>query len=866
MPSHPSQPLSASRVRRAAVRLPVLVLLAVATLSALAACATSGTTQPPTSTGFSVDVSPAAAFVGRGAATDVLVSLTRTGGFSDDVALSVSGIPAAAGVTASFTPAVLSGSTTSATLQISATAVAGIQTFTLTVTGAAGDEVESATLALDVVHGTVAVQGRVVVPIEFLPEEMTYSQLFEVTRVWLVDPAGVPIAGTSVGSTGEYAFAEVPAGKAGYRVVAIFGSGEDAMMLENALAALHPKTGSIVANVTAETMLAAEIARVPELLSAYATELEAQFQTEAGEALAPDLFEPGDLYYPAWDYSSVADPFVEGEITTAATGEVCAWYLPLVNWGVDCKKVPDLVIYSHPRPLQPRQELFRFAGTEIAARITASDMNVYVEQVGEDTFVFSGVGGIIGNAAGNVIGNATGNVAAGGYNLIAKGGASVIGAGGYNFTADAGYVLGSGEKGVISISGRYPGFSVLVDSAPANVRVASNLIGQAGSNLIGQAGSNLIGNSSSNLQSRYGVLELSSAADSAELAAASIAAATTTPYLQPEYLSSPDSPPAVPTSYAIATLPFLSIDGVAGTTTFAGGIDDSGRVVGFSGTSECYQAFLWADNAMTNLYPQPGGPYCVKSSAVISPGGLIAGTSTDSVGSAQALYLSGSTLTPIDFEDTTITTSAAHGVNDLGDIRGSVGYATEGPYHAIFDASGTLAQTLFSGIVAINDSRQYAGNHPVMYSPNLTYLDTYSYSSPGDEAYDDLGAINVVDLNGHGQVLAEAYDDQGNSRAVIWHHGAITELAALDGAFSHIPTRINDHGDAIGYALIGTIMEYDTTPVLWTGGSVVDVGALAADAGWTIYNIGGFNNEGQITAQGYSAAQPSPVGLVLSPR
>ena len=839
-----------------------LLLLVVLVVTA---CGPNGV-NPPTSSGFSLAVSPSPTSVEQGETGEVTVSLTRTDGFSEDVVLSVSGIPAEAGISSSFTQAILSGSAATSTLQLATSAFSALQSYSLTITATAGETVKTQPFTLNVVQGAVDVQGRVVVPIQFLPEEMSYDQLFEVTRVWLFDPAGNPITGMTVGESGEYSFKDVPAGEEGYRLIAIFGSGSDAMMMESALAALHPENDIITASITLETTLAAEIARSPELRAAYAEELQAYYQAETGEALEADLLEPGDLYYPAWDYSSVADPFVEGEFTTAATGEVCAWYVPLVNWGVDCKKVPDLVIYSHPTSLEPNKVLFTLPGTEIAKRVTTSNMNVYIEQVGENRFVFSGANGVIGNATGNVIGNATGNViAAGGYNLIAKQGASVIGAGGGNFTATQGYILKSGETGAFALLNRYSGFGVVQPEARVIGNHTAGLIGQAGSNLIGQAGSNLIGQAGSNLQSRYRVLGGSSPADTADAATAAVAAAITIPYLKPEYLQSPDLPPAPPSGYVITELPFLTIDGVAGNYAYPRGIDDAGRVVGLSGTSDCYHAFLWANGSMTDLYPyKDDNGYCLKSWAVISPGGKIAGTSTTTAENNQALYKNEELLTPVLFDSPDVKESSAYEINDLGDIRGSINNSGNS---AIFSTTGAVAYTWIGGIMAINNSRQYAGI--ISGPPRQGYVHTYSYSNsePDTSTYVELDDLEVTGLNNQGQVLGKVYDfSGGNHQIVIWQNGNVTKLPALEGAFDHSPVALNDNGDAIGYALIGTAVDYEAHPILWTGAQVIDLGALAAEAGWTLFNVEGINNKGQIVAQGTRTGQTQTVGLVLSPK
>jgi uncharacterized protein (TIGR03437 family) len=103
--------------------------------------------------GFSLSVSAPALTVSAGNSKTSTVTAAGFGGFSSAVALTVSGLPA--GVTASFTPASITGSGT-ATLQLSATALAAAGTYTITFTGTAGGLTETASLGLTIVMIDVA--------------------------------------------------------------------------------------------------------------------------------------------------------------------------------------------------------------------------------------------------------------------------------------------------------------------------------------------------------------------------------------------------------------------------------------------------------------------------------------------------------------------------------------------------------------------------------------------------------------------------------------------------------------------------------------------------------------------------------------
>ncbi len=139
-----------SVTRRSAVRTAV----AIAAIAFLAAC----TSIIPLSPAILLALDTTAASVVRGDTVEFVVTLTRTGGAADPVALAVTGLPANA--TASFAPASLTGATLASTLTIHADAAAAEGAATLTVTATSGTLAAEATASLTVESLTVV--GRVV--------------------------------------------------------------------------------------------------------------------------------------------------------------------------------------------------------------------------------------------------------------------------------------------------------------------------------------------------------------------------------------------------------------------------------------------------------------------------------------------------------------------------------------------------------------------------------------------------------------------------------------------------------------------------------------------------------------------------------
>lgn len=92
--------------------------------------------------GFSIAASPTSATVAPGGSASYSVTISRTGGFSDPVTLSASGLPA--GATATFTP----NPADSSTLTVVTSAATPAGTYPLTITGAAGGTTHSTTSTL----------------------------------------------------------------------------------------------------------------------------------------------------------------------------------------------------------------------------------------------------------------------------------------------------------------------------------------------------------------------------------------------------------------------------------------------------------------------------------------------------------------------------------------------------------------------------------------------------------------------------------------------------------------------------------------------------------------------------------------------
>jgi hypothetical protein len=105
-----------------------------------------------TSASFTLTATPASVSIVAGSSGTSTITSAVSGGFSSAVALSASGMPT--GVTASFSPASISGGAGSSTLTLTTTTSAAAGTSTVTITGTGGGLTKTATVSLTITKGT----------------------------------------------------------------------------------------------------------------------------------------------------------------------------------------------------------------------------------------------------------------------------------------------------------------------------------------------------------------------------------------------------------------------------------------------------------------------------------------------------------------------------------------------------------------------------------------------------------------------------------------------------------------------------------------------------------------------------------------
>jgi probable HAF family extracellular repeat protein len=288
----------------------------------------------------------------------------------------------------------------------------------------------------------------------------------------------------------------------------------------------------------------------------------------------------------------------------------------------------------------------------------------------------------------------------------------------------------------------------------------------------------------------------------------------------------------------------------AASGTVAYGINNSGQVVGLSGTGQpvcgtCafyylqqIYGFLWSNGIMTSL-GTPSGlnsvAYGINNSGQVvgnynipGPYGQFSGSFFYSGGTNVILKAGGS----------------ATAVNNSGQIAGSAGNAFL--YNAgVFTDLGTLGGS-GSTATAVNDSGQVAG-----YSSISGNSATHSFLWNG-AAMADLGTLGgtnsqALGINQSGLVVGfSQLPGNAASHAFLYSAGALTDLGTLGGINSQADG-INAAGEAVGWA---NTQSGAQDGFLWNNGAIRDINSLVTLPGVSLLEATAINDLGQIVANG----------------
>lgn len=207
------------------MRRSIAALLCLA--ASVTACGSKGSSNGPTGPGptpaIALAVAPGAATVTQGNSTPVAATLTRSGGFTGDVSLTVDGAPA--GVTGSVSNVTTAGGTTSATVTIAVAAQAAAGAYNLTVRGTGtGVSAATAPFVLTVVEApdfTVAVTPTAATVIQ---GQSSAAIPIALSRVNFTDGVTLALGGTvPAGVTASFS-PPVPTGPTASMTLTVAGS------------------------------------------------------------------------------------------------------------------------------------------------------------------------------------------------------------------------------------------------------------------------------------------------------------------------------------------------------------------------------------------------------------------------------------------------------------------------------------------------------------------------------------------------------------------------------------------------------------------------------------------------------------------
>jgi|SRR5579862_584958 len=317
---------------------------------------------------------------------------------------------------------------------------------------------------------------------------------------------------------------------------------------------------------------------------------------------------------------------------------------------------------------------------------------------------------------------------------------------------------------------------------------------------------------------------------------------------------------------------------LGGTTSIGHGINDSGQVVGDStiaGTGATH-AFLYSQGTMTDLGTLGG---TTSSASGINNSGQVVGFAEATAGGVgHATIWNNGTITDLDPNGT--TGSSGSGINNLGQVVGATADPNNpnNPFGAVATLwSGGTASTLMvnsaqddtgSQAYGINDSGEIVGsvyNHTVMHDSAVVWTSSAGvYTGPpccgyGGKAY----AINSSNA-----IVGQVVFSLPYYNAFAWSSGEMpTRLTTLDGVVaSSAAYGINASGEIVG--------EDDTTgtarATLWPSGSTpaVDLNTTlrpSVASTVTLTLASGINVDGLIVATGTITATAATHAFLLTP-
>lgn len=257
-----------------------------------------------------------------------------------------------------------------------------------------------------------------------------------------------------------------------------------------------------------------------------------------------------------------------------------------------------------------------------------------------------------------------------------------------------------------------------------------------------------------------------------------------------------------------------------GTNSYGVAINDNGVVVGHSGINqygpqfqEFTQGFIWQDG-MRAL----GALYCPcsfnvrhgtsRAFALSNTGRIVGDSRVSRQNFMHAFVWEANAMRDLGGEIEGATDSAAHGINDAGEVVGTINGRA-------FLARGGAGQDL--GVL------------------------------PGHAA-SSARAVNDI-----GQVVGESVTADGIAHAFLWDSGTMRNLGTLPGDVASEARAINITGHIVGRSGVADFS--NSRAVLWQNGSAIVLNSLVTTPGWVLTSATGINDVRQIVGVGLRNGQ-----------
>ncbi len=328
---------------------------------------------------------------------------------------------------------------------------------------------------------------------------------------------------------------------------------------------------------------------------------------------------------------------------------------------------------------------------------------------------------------------------------------------------------------------------------------------------------------------------------------------------------------AVPqASAAITPYTITDLGSLGGRSTSPKAINAIGQIVGSSSTYlGDNHAFLWQNGAMTDLdaFGSKNG-----SANDINDAGQIVGIARTPDGLRGAFLWQNGAMTNLGNLGGYLT--AANGINAAGVVVGEAvtdgDHGSNGGTASFLWQGGAMRNLNYEGngsfATGINGAGQIIGGRLI--NSGLTSVAYLGTTNGQHTMLAPNMSSSANDINDAGQVVGDAPFSNG-SHPVLWHGGTTIDLGVLGtdsrGGSSGTARGINSLGQVVGGSSYpgNSGYYYNQHAFLWKNGTLVDLNTfLASDTKWKLYEATAINDSGQIVGFGTYNGEPGHAFLL----